>query len=183
MTKVDQGRRRGAWLVRGLAIAGFTLVVSMPAAEAQLPTVPTLPLPKGHIDEPTVPEAGGTAPPTATTTAPGQPPTSAPSGDTTTTRPSARGSQARRTPAAPKGTTATTVAVVQPAATTTDEQAAPGRDPGSGGAVPTARELGFPLTLAALVSAFVAVQGRLDRRDPKLAAAPISVDDDLLPFL
>ncbi|HEX2038657.1 MAG TPA: hypothetical protein VHF47_02875 [Acidimicrobiales bacterium] len=48
--------------------------------------------------------------------------------------------------------------------------------------LPAARQFGFPLGLAALVLAFLAVQGRLDARDPKLAAAPLSVDDDLLPF-
>lgn len=48
--------------------------------------------------------------------------------------------------------------------------------------LPAARQFGFPLGLAALVLAFLAVQGRLDARDPKLVAASLSVDDDLLPF-
>ncbi|MDQ3757393.1 MAG: hypothetical protein M3394_06070 [Actinomycetota bacterium] len=48
--------------------------------------------------------------------------------------------------------------------------------------LPAARQFGFPLGLAALVLAFLAVQGRLDARDPKLAIAPLSVDDDLMPF-
>lgn len=71
-------------------------------------------------------------------------------------------------------------AVVAPAAAREEQQAS--ADTGDNGAVPIARDLGFPLALAALVSAFVMVQGRLDRRDPKLAAAPISVHDDLLAF-
>lgn len=49
--------------------------------------------------------------------------------------------------------------------------------------VPAARQFGFPLVLGAFVLAFLVVQGRLDARDPKLAAAPVTVDDDLLPFL
>jgi hypothetical protein len=48
--------------------------------------------------------------------------------------------------------------------------------------LPAARQFGFPLGLAVLVLLFLAVQGRLDARDPKLAAAPLSIDDDLLPF-
>lgn len=48
--------------------------------------------------------------------------------------------------------------------------------------VPAARQFGFPLGLAVLVLAFLAVQARLDDRDPKLAAAPVTVDDDLLRF-
>jgi hypothetical protein len=48
--------------------------------------------------------------------------------------------------------------------------------------LPAARQFGFPLGLAVLVLAFVVVQGRLDARDPKLAFAPVSVDDDLLSF-
>jgi hypothetical protein len=36
--------------------------------------------------------------------------------------------------------------------------------------------LGFPLALAAFAIAFVAVQNRLDRKDPKLAEAPIEPD-------
>ena len=34
----------------------------------------------------------------------------------------------------------------------------------------------FPLALVAVVIGFVAVQGRLDRRDPKLALAPVRHD-------
>jgi hypothetical protein len=46
-----------------------------------------------------------------------------------------------------------------------------------GGAVAeTARQVAFPLALALLVVAFLMVQNRLDRRDPKLAEAPIAPD-------
>lgn len=37
----------------------------------------------------------------------------------------------------------------------------------------------FPLALIAIVVAFLAVQNRIDRRDPKLALAPRSADEDL----
>ena len=48
--------------------------------------------------------------------------------------------------------------------------------------VPAARQFGLPLMLGALVLAFLAVQGRVDRRDAKLMVAPVTVADDLLPF-
>lgn len=48
--------------------------------------------------------------------------------------------------------------------------------------LPAASEFRFPLALGLLVLAFLAVQSRLDSRDPKLAIAPVSVDDDLLHF-
>lgn len=48
--------------------------------------------------------------------------------------------------------------------------------------VPAARQFSLPLVLGALVLAFLAVQGRLDKRDAKLMVAPITVADDLLPF-
>jgi hypothetical protein len=40
-------------------------------------------------------------------------------------------------------------------------------------AAEAARHLGFPLALALIVVAFVMVQNYLDRKDPKLALAPI----------
>jgi hypothetical protein len=43
-------------------------------------------------------------------------------------------------------------------------------------AVENADESAFPLTLILLVSGFLTVQGRIDRRDPKLALAPASAD-------
>lgn len=47
-------------------------------------------------------------------------------------------------------------------------------------ALDAARRFSLPLSLVALVVAFLVVQSRVDRRDPKLAAAPIT--DDLLGF-
>lgn len=44
------------------------------------------------------------------------------------------------------------------------------------------RRFAFPLTLAVLVIAFLAVQGRLDRKDPKLALAPVTSGQELLSF-
>ena len=49
-------------------------------------------------------------------------------------------------------------------------------------ALTTAHKLSFPLGLTVLVIAFLAVQGRLDRRDPKLRLAPVDSKHDLLPF-
>jgi hypothetical protein len=43
----------------------------------------------------------------------------------------------------------------------------------SGAAVEVATQLGFPLALALVVIAFAATQNYLDRRDPKLALAPV----------
>jgi hypothetical protein len=49
-------------------------------------------------------------------------------------------------------------------------------------AVNTANRFSFPLILAVLVVAFLAIQGRIDRRDPKLRLAPVDSKHDLLPF-
>jgi len=40
----------------------------------------------------------------------------------------------------------------------------------------TARQVGFPLALGLIVIAFLFIQNRLDRNDPKLALAPITPD-------
>ncbi|HEY5629638.1 MAG TPA: hypothetical protein VIR16_09025 [Candidatus Limnocylindrales bacterium] len=42
--------------------------------------------------------------------------------------------------------------------------------------------LGFPLALAVLVVLFLLVQPRLDARDPKLRAAPLTLADTLIAF-
>jgi hypothetical protein len=39
--------------------------------------------------------------------------------------------------------------------------------------VEAARQLGFPLALAVIVVAFAMIQNYIDRKDPKLALAPI----------
>jgi len=45
-----------------------------------------------------------------------------------------------------------------------------------GAAAEAAKQVAFPLALALVVVAFLMVQNRLDRRDPKLAQAPIAPD-------
>lgn len=45
-----------------------------------------------------------------------------------------------------------------------------------------AQKLAFPLALALMVGAFLIVQGRIDRKDAKLALAPIDSEQDLLSF-
>jgi hypothetical protein len=45
-----------------------------------------------------------------------------------------------------------------------------------------AKKLAFPLGLALMVGAFLMVQGRIDRKDAKLALAPIDSEQDLLSF-
>ena len=50
------------------------------------------------------------------------------------------------------------------------------------GLADAARRFAFPLAVAALVAAFLIVQGRIDRGDPKLAAAPVDGRDDVVQF-
>lgn len=45
-----------------------------------------------------------------------------------------------------------------------------------------AQKIAFPLLLAAAVGAFVVMQNRMDRKDPKLALAALDADEDLLGF-
>ena len=45
-----------------------------------------------------------------------------------------------------------------------------------------APQVAFPLALILLVAAFLVVQGRVDRSDPKLALAPVDIDQDYLSF-
>lgn len=49
-------------------------------------------------------------------------------------------------------------------------------------AVESAKKLAFPLALTVMVVGFLMVQGRVDRKDPKLALAPVTVEHDLLNF-
>ena len=63
-----------------------------------------------------------------------------------------------------------------------DRKAVPSLGALSQAAFTTAHKLSFPLGLTLLVIAFLGVQGRLDRRDPKLRLAPIDSKHDLLPF-
>jgi hypothetical protein len=49
-------------------------------------------------------------------------------------------------------------------------------------AAAVASEFGFPLILMIAVLLFVLVQSRLDGRDPKLRAAPLTAAETILPF-
>lgn len=49
-------------------------------------------------------------------------------------------------------------------------------------AVQTARAFGLPFTVAAAVIAFLVVQARIDRNDPKLLDAPVTLDEDMVWF-
>src|SRR5438874_1231671 len=42
------------------------------------------------------------------------------------------------------------------------------------------RDLRLPMGISGLVLAFLAVQGRIDRRDPRLVFAPVTADEDVL---
>jgi hypothetical protein len=44
------------------------------------------------------------------------------------------------------------------------------------------QEFAFPLTLAIAVLLFLLFQGELDRRDPKLAYAPVDSTKDMVSF-
>lgn len=44
------------------------------------------------------------------------------------------------------------------------------------------KQLAFPLALTLIVAGFLAIQGRLDRRDPKLVLAPVDSEQDFLSF-
>jgi hypothetical protein len=49
-------------------------------------------------------------------------------------------------------------------------------------AAEAAEQVAFPLALALMVGAFLMVQNRIDRRDPKLALAPIDANHETLTF-
>lgn len=50
------------------------------------------------------------------------------------------------------------------------------------GLADAAQRFAFPMGVAALAGVFLLVQGRLDRKDPKLTAAPIDSRDDVVTF-
>src|SRR5688500_1119016 len=180
--------RRPALAAAVLAVCAFG---SVPAL-AQLPVGPdvTVPLPISGGTDGSTPEST-----TTTTPPPPPPPTATP---TTSPAPAPTVSQGTTTPskAAETGTGETprrsrcrraSGHTAHVAEQTFDvaravAEAAPAVARLRQAALPAAGQFGFPLGLAALVLAYLAVQGRLDARDPKLAAAPLSIDDDLLPF-
>jgi len=49
-------------------------------------------------------------------------------------------------------------------------------------AAETARRVAFPVALLGIVLAFLAVHGRVDRRDPKLSLAPVDPEEEVLYF-
>lgn len=49
-------------------------------------------------------------------------------------------------------------------------------------ATEAAERMAFPLALTLLVVGFLVVQGRIDRKDPKLALAPVDAEHELLSF-
>lgn len=49
-------------------------------------------------------------------------------------------------------------------------------------AIEAAKTLAFPLVLALVVVGFLAIQGRIGRKDPKLALAPVDTDEEYLAF-
>jgi hypothetical protein len=51
-----------------------------------------------------------------------------------------------------------------------------------GAALHALTQMAFPLLLALFVVAFLVVQSRIDRNDPKLAGAPVDDDDQFLSF-
>jgi hypothetical protein len=48
--------------------------------------------------------------------------------------------------------------------------------------IKVAKKLAFPLALLLLVTGFLLIHNRIDRKDPKLAHAPVSADNDSLSF-
>ena len=69
--------------------------------------------------------------------------------------------------------------VIQSLISDTVGQAARAIPPAVGTAVTT---FGFPLGLVLAILAFLLIQNRLDRRDPKLRTAALTEADTLLPF-
>lgn len=188
-------------LVRVLAAVAAMVLVAVPSpADAQVPT------PVGELPVPTTlaPVLGGDMPDNSVPPPPVSPPTTAPATVPTTAggeqprndavstdepapqpaSPSTRKPRAptrRGAPVVPAaGAQAETPAVLENAAA--ERSSGPAIDRLRRVTVPAARQFGFPLVLGAFVLAFLAVQGRLDARDPKLAAAPVTIDDDLLSF-
>ena len=49
-------------------------------------------------------------------------------------------------------------------------------------ALRSARDLSVPFGVGAAVTVFLVIQGRIDRRDPKLVDAPVGPEDDLVEF-
>lgn len=183
------GRRRHVRAL-GVAVVLAALALALPwHAVAQVPTPPgDLPVPTtlpGLLDgDGGVPVTTTTTvpppPTTTTTTAPAEQPRADPGTATQAPLASSRRSSANRTAATGVPAPSAGATLVERVAAETPDSPAIARLRRV--TVPAARQFGFPLALGVMVLAFLAVQARLDARDPKLAAAPVTVDDDLLPF-
>lgn len=209
MPDANGGRSCGRRLLRGVVCAGVLVVGGLTASPGVSPAeaadtlrgtdieVPApLPAPIRAESDPVVGAPGGGgesvspgipvvdpedgAPSAGATVAPASPPGTASASDSgtgrTTSRPRSR-TRATSAPAGDDGVPATDV-LFAPTADDGDATVERLRE----ATVPAARQFSLPLALGALVLAFFAVQGRVDRRDAKLMAAPITVADDLLPF-
>lgn len=205
MPKTKVARRCRGRLLRGvvtaavLALGGLTASPGVgPAAAADTlrgtqVDIP-LPIPVPITDDsepvPDAPAGGGGASPTTVPAAPpaeddsgsvSSTPTTASSdpgaGGGATSRPRTRARSESVRPAG-VGTPADSVPIVDLREASGDATVERLREAG----VPAARQFSLPLALGALVLAFLAIQGRVDKRDPKLMVAPVTVADDLLPF-
>ena len=194
------GRRRARRLVRvhGFAFAALALFAGTAAGGAGAAGAVPGVIEPAPLPLPPVLRGGAETTPPVTGTEATPPPTTPPTVDVppagTSTEPPAEASRVvasepgghrpsapSRTPAKPSAAPAQAPAAppVVPAVAVDDKPAVARLREAT---VPAARQFRFPLGLAALVLGFLAVQSRLDRRDPKLAMAPVSVDDDLLHF-
>lgn len=210
MPDANGGRRCRGRLLRGvvpaavLALGGLTAspgvgpaaaVDTLRGTQIDIPLPMPVPITDDSEPVPDAPAGGGGASPTTVPPAPPDEgvPSQGDSGSVSSTPTTASaepgvGSGATSRPRARARSTS-----VHPATTGTPTVAEPiaDLDEGSGEAtverlreasVPAARQFSLPLALGALVLAFLAIQGRVDKRDPKLMVAPVTVADDLLPF-
>ena len=97
-------------------------------------------------------------------------------GDSTDAAANVRGTRFRRT-SGPQETSGTTNEVTRP-----DDPKISTTDSIVDRATRIAEEVAFPLVLLAMVAAFLVIQSRLDKKDPKLALAPLDVDEQYLSF-
>lgn len=153
-------------------------VVDGAAGSVDTGTIPLRPVPGGSGNGDALPDIGDT--PSGGSATPPNGGGSTP-GESTNTGPSSPGSQAKPTvdlaggtqvgvAPAPTGVASTTVGDPFPAFL--DD--APGGSLLSGGRL--VRTVAFPLALVLLVIGFAVVQDRIDRKDPKLALAPLGSD-------
>ncbi|PLS75489.1 MAG: hypothetical protein CYG61_07125 [Actinobacteria bacterium] len=206
------GNGQEGWLARWGALAAAVVVIApillgavRPASAADLQELPTVTttLPVVSVPTVTVPPVAVTVPPVAGPDARpgvslgGPAPSPTPSTGAVTAPAGSGGAQPAATqavrsssssppPSAGAAPVARPAAGAGPAATTTASQAGPAdmtlavrlRRAG----VETARQLTFPLGLALATLAFLVLQHRVDKGDPRVATSLESGDDDLLGF-